>query len=39
VGKIPGEEVAQQYADQLRSKEGFTPFVIRLDEAAPSGVK
>jgi rare lipoprotein A len=39
VGKISGEEAAQQYADQLRSKEGFTPFVIRLDEAAPSGVK
>jgi rare lipoprotein A len=39
VGKISGEEAAQQYADQLRSKEGFTPFVIRLDEGAPSGVK
>jgi rare lipoprotein A len=39
VGKMSGEEAAQQYADQLRSKEGFTPFVIRLDEAAPSGVK
>jgi rare lipoprotein A len=39
VGKISGEEAAQQYADQLRSKEGFTPFVIRLDEAGPSGVK
>jgi rare lipoprotein A len=39
VGKISGEEAAQQYADQLRSQEGFTPFVIRLDEAAPSGVK
>ena len=39
VGKISGEEAAQQYADQLRSKEGFTPFVVRLDEAAPSGVK
>jgi peptidoglycan lytic transglycosylase len=39
VGRISGEEAAQQYADQLRSKEGFTPFVVRLDEAAPSGVK
>jgi peptidoglycan lytic transglycosylase len=39
VGKISGEEAAQQYADQLRSKEGFTPFVVRLDEAAPTGVK
>ena len=34
IGKISGEEAAQQYADQLRSKEGFTPFVVRLDEAA-----
>jgi peptidoglycan lytic transglycosylase len=39
VGKISGEEAAQQYADQLRSKEGFTPFVVRLDEATPSGAK
>jgi len=39
VGKISGEEAAQQYADQLRSKEGFTPFVVRLDDAAPSGAK
>lgn len=39
VGKISGEEAAQQYADQLRSKESFTPFVVRLDETAPSGVK
>jgi rare lipoprotein A len=39
VGKISGEVAAQQYADQLRSKEGFTPFVVRLDEAAPSGAK
>jgi rare lipoprotein A len=39
VGKISGEEAAQQYADQLRSKEGFTLFVVRLDEATPSGAK
>jgi rare lipoprotein A len=39
VGKISGEDAAQQYADQLRSKEGFTPMVLRLDEPAPSGVK
>jgi rare lipoprotein A len=38
VGKISGEEAAQQYADQLRTKEGFTPMVLRLDEPAPSGV-
>jgi rare lipoprotein A len=39
VGKISGEEAAQQYADQLRSKDGFAPFVVRLDDAAPAGVK
>ena len=39
VGKISGEEAAQQYADQLRNKEGFTPFVVRLDEVGPTGVK
>jgi rare lipoprotein A len=39
VGKITGEEAAQQYANQLPSSEGFTPFVVRLDEATPSGVK
>jgi rare lipoprotein A len=39
VGKISGEEAAQQYADQLRTREGFTPMVFRLDEPSPSGVK
>jgi peptidoglycan lytic transglycosylase len=39
VGKISGEDAAQQYAAQLRSKEGFTPFVVRLDDLKPSGVK
>jgi rare lipoprotein A len=39
VGKLSGEEAAEQYANQLRSKEDFTPFVVRLDEAATSGVK
>ncbi len=39
IGKISGEEAAQQYADQLRTKEGFKPFVVRLDESVPSGVK
>ncbi len=39
VGKISGEEAAQQYADQLHTKEGFTPFVVRLDEAVSLGVK
>jgi len=39
VGKISGEDAAQQYADQLRTREGFTPMVLRLDEPAPLGVK
>jgi rare lipoprotein A len=36
VGKISGEDAAHDFGEQLRSKEGFTPFVVRLDEA---GVK
>jgi rare lipoprotein A len=34
VGKIPGEDAAHQYAAQLRASDGFTTFVVRLDEAA-----
>ncbi len=37
VGKIPGEDAAQQFGEQLRNREGFTPMVIRLDEAGPAG--
>ena len=37
VGKISGEEEARQFGDQLRSREGFTPFVTRLDENTPAG--
>jgi rare lipoprotein A len=32
VGKVSGEEDARQLGEQLRAKEGFTPFVVRLDE-------
>ena len=32
VGKISGEDEARQFGEQLRSREGFTPFVVRLDE-------
>jgi len=39
VGKISGEQAAQQFGEKLRDTEGFTPIVIRLDENAPSGVK
>jgi rare lipoprotein A len=37
VGKIPGEDAAQQFGEQLRNREGFTPMVIRLDESGPAG--
>jgi rare lipoprotein A len=33
VGKIAGEDAARQYAEQLRSRDGFTTFVVRLDES------
>ena len=32
VGKVPGEEAARQFGDELRNREGFTPFVVRLDQ-------
>jgi len=37
VGKVAGEDAARQFADQLRQREGFTPFVMRLDENAGAG--
>jgi rare lipoprotein A len=37
VGKVPGEEPARQFGEQLRSREGFTPMVVRLDEGANAG--
>src|SRR5256885_2183687 len=37
VGKVPGEDAAHQFGDQLRSREGFTPLVVRLDETAAAG--
>jgi len=37
VGKISGEEAAQQFSEQLHSREGFTPFVTRLDPETPAG--
>jgi rare lipoprotein A len=37
VGKISGESAAQDFAEQLRAKEGFSPMVLRLDELPPSG--
>jgi len=37
VGKISGESAAQDFAEQLRAKEGFSPMVLRLDELPPTG--
>ncbi len=37
VGKISGEEAAQQFAEMLRDKEGFKTMVLRLDEGASVG--
>lgn len=38
VGKVTGEDAARQFGEQLRQREGVTPIVVRLDEAAPAGV-
>jgi rare lipoprotein A len=37
VGKVPGEDAAHQFGEQLRNREGFTPMVVRLDESAGTG--
>ena len=37
VGKISGEDSAHQFSEQLRGREGFTPFVTRLDEGSTAG--
>jgi rare lipoprotein A len=37
VGKVSGEIAAQNLAQQLRAKDGFSPLVLRLDELPPSG--
>lgn len=37
VGKITGEDAARQFGEQLRQREGFTLFVVRLDDAAAAG--
>ena len=37
VGKVPGEGAAQQFGEQLRNREGFTPMVVRLDEGTGTG--
>jgi rare lipoprotein A len=37
VGRISGEDAARQFGEQLRDREGFTPFVTRLDEGTSAG--
>ena len=37
VGKISGEDEAHQYGEQLRTREGFNPTVVRLDENTGGG--
>jgi rare lipoprotein A len=32
VGKIVGDGAARQFSEQLRGREGFAPFVVRIDE-------
>ncbi|HXY01698.1 MAG TPA: septal ring lytic transglycosylase RlpA family protein [Candidatus Limnocylindrales bacterium] len=38
VGRISGEEEARDFGEKLRAKEGFDPFVVRLDDDRPAGV-
>jgi len=37
VGRVSGEDAARQFGEQLRNREGFTPFVVRLDEGTTTG--
>jgi rare lipoprotein A len=37
VGRVSGEDAARQFGEQLRSREGLTPFVVRSDEGTPAG--
>jgi rare lipoprotein A len=37
VGKISGEDEAHQYGEQLRTREGFNPIVVRLDDNSGGG--
>jgi len=39
VGRISGQQEAHDFGEKLRTAEGFSPMVIRLDEKDPSGVK
>jgi rare lipoprotein A len=37
VGRISGEDAAHQFGEQLHDREGFTQFVMRLDEGTLGG--
>ena len=37
VGRVSGEQAAQRFADELRSREGFHTLVIRLDDESAGG--
>lgn len=37
VGRVAAEAAANQFSEQLRAKENFTPFVVRLDENTGAG--
>jgi rare lipoprotein A len=37
VGKVSGENAAQQLGEQLRDREGVTPMIFRLDPGTPGG--
>ena len=37
VGKVSGEDAAQQLGEQLRDREGVTPMIFRLDTSASAG--
>ncbi len=39
VGKVPGEDAAQHFGEQLRNREGIKPIVVRLDDGGSSGRK
>jgi rare lipoprotein A len=37
VGKVSGEDAAQQLGEELRDREGVTPMIFRLDQGQPAG--
>ena len=37
IGKVPSEDAARQFGDELRNREGFIPFVVRLDDTSSAG--